>query len=77
MTKKLYAASKEKCIVEGVDAVMMQECLLGGHLYLQILKEKLSSWLNNVKFSIIKRAKAINNYTLKNREFLNQYQLFK
>lgn len=67
MTKKLFAACKEKCVVEGVDAVMMQECLLGGHLYLQIVKEKISSWLSNVKFAILKREKAINNYTIQPR----------
>lgn len=68
MTKKLFSASKENCIVEGVDAVMMQECLVGGHLYLQVLKEKIASWLNNVRLVIMKKAKSITNYTLKNRE---------
>lgn len=71
MTKKLFAASQEKCVIEGVDAVMMQECLLGGHLYLQIIKEKISTWLSNVRFSILKRAKTINNYTIKSLDVVN------
>lgn len=73
MTKKLFAACKGKCVIEGVDAVMMQECLLGGHLYLQVVKEKISSWLNNVRFSILKRAKTVNNYTTKPREYSNKF----
>jgi hypothetical protein len=31
--------------VEGVDSVMMHEIVLGGHLYLQLLKEKLEVFL--------------------------------
>lgn len=65
MTKKLYAFSNNKCAVEGADAVMMQECLLGGHLYLQVLKEKLCFWLTTLKNQILKRAKSAGNrYTL-------------
>nr|XP_012136993.1 PREDICTED: DNA-directed RNA polymerase I subunit RPA2 isoform X3 [Megachile rotundata] len=65
MTKKLFALANNKCAVEGADAVMMQECLLGGHLYLQVLKEKLYSWLNSLKMNILKRARSAGNrYTL-------------
>ncbi|XP_034948641.1 DNA-directed RNA polymerase I subunit RPA2 [Chelonus insularis] len=56
MTRKLFSLANEKCAVEGADAVMMQECLLGGHLYLQVLKEKLQTWLTSLKYAILKRA---------------------
>lgn len=72
MTKKLFALANNKCAVEGADSVMMQECLLGGHLYLQVLKEKLYSWLTNLKMSILKRARSAGNrYTLNVQEMLN------
>ncbi len=41
MVKKLFALVGDKCVVEGVDSIMMHEIVLGGHLYLQLLKEKL------------------------------------
>lgn len=70
MTKKLFAFANNKCAVEGADSVMMQECLLGGHLYLQVLKEKLSLWLAVLKFHILKRAKSAGNrYTLSVRKY--------
>ncbi|KAF7997189.1 hypothetical protein HCN44_005466 [Aphidius gifuensis] len=55
MTKKLFTLINEKCIVEGTDSVMMQECLLGGHLYLQTIKERLFAWLQTLRLSILKR----------------------
>lgn len=72
MTKKLFAFANNKCAIEGADAVMMQECLLGGHLYLQVLKEKLCLWLVGLKHHILKRAKSAGNrYTLSVQEMLN------
>lgn len=69
MTKKLFAFANNKCAYEGADAVMMQECLLGGHLYLQVLKEKLYDWLGRLRFFITKRAKVVgNNYALTMRK---------
>ena len=38
MIKKLFALVQDKCVPEGVDAVMMHEVVLGGHLYLQVLQ---------------------------------------
>ncbi|XP_063972531.1 DNA-directed RNA polymerase I subunit RPA2 isoform X2 [Diachasmimorpha longicaudata] len=61
MTKKLFSLANENSAVEGADAVMMQECLLGGHLYLQVLKEKLHTWLSILRMSILKRAKTVGN----------------
>jgi len=70
MTKKLFALAHNKCAIEGADTVMMQECLLGGHLYLQVLKEKLCSWLVGLKNHILKRAKSAGNrYTLSVRKY--------
>lgn len=70
MTKKLFAVANNKCAVEGVDAVMMQECLVGGYLYLQVLKEKLYSWVTSLKMSILKRARSAGNrYILNVRKY--------
>ena len=38
MARKLYALALEKCAPESADNPMMQEVLLGGHLYLMCLK---------------------------------------
>ena len=38
MARKLYAFALEKCAAETADNPMMQEVLLGGHLYLMCLK---------------------------------------
>ena len=58
MIKKLFALVQDKCVPEGVDAVMMHEIVLGGHLYLQLLKEKLQTWLLTLKGSILKKARS-------------------
>lgn len=42
--------------MEGADGVMMQEILLGGHLYQQIIKDRVDGWLTFLKFNILKRA---------------------
>ena len=55
MTQKLFVFAQDRCKAEGADAVMMQELLLGGHLYQQILKEKLQNWLIGLKYNILKR----------------------
>ena len=54
MTRKLYCYAQGKCAQEGMDPVMMQEVTLGGHLYLQMLKDRMANWLANLKFSILK-----------------------
>ncbi|KAJ8668817.1 hypothetical protein QAD02_000076 [Eretmocerus hayati] len=72
MTKKLFALADNQCAVEGADAVMMQECLLGGHLYLQVIKEKLYVWLMVLRANIIRRANLVgNHFTLNVQEMLN------
>lgn len=56
MTQKLFALAQDKCKPEGVDTTMMHELLLGGHLYLQVLKEKLQGWLHGLRISVMKRS---------------------
>jgi DNA-directed RNA polymerase I subunit RPA2 len=55
MTQKLFLFAQDKCKAEGADAVMMQELLLGGHLYLQMIKDRLQYWLVSLKFAISRR----------------------
>ena len=47
---------QDRCVVEGVDSVMMHEIVLGGHLYLQLLKEKLHRWAVSVKYRVMEKA---------------------
>ncbi|CAG9794694.1 unnamed protein product [Diatraea saccharalis] len=58
MTQKLGDLVQNKCKVEGADAVMVQELLLGGHLYLQILKERLQAIMVTMRILINKRCQA-------------------
>eukprot|EP00092_Neocalanus_flemingeri_P024162 GFUD01026209.1.p1 GENE.GFUD01026209.1~~GFUD01026209.1.p1 ORF type:complete len:1157 (+),score=299.03 GFUD01026209.1:56-3526(+) len=59
MIKKLFALVQDKCVVEGVDSLMMHEIVLGGHLYLQLLKEKLDDFCTILKSVILKKAKTV------------------
>ncbi|KAK9882973.1 hypothetical protein WA026_001189 [Henosepilachna vigintioctopunctata] len=70
MTQKLFAFAQNKCRVEGADAVMMQEVLLGGHLYLQVIKERLQNWVDNLKYVITKRSVTNNKFQLTQHELL-------
>ena len=56
---KLNILVQNTCVPEGVDCLMMHEIVLGGHLYLQLLKEKLETWLQTWKGCILKKAKAL------------------
>lgn len=64
MTQKLFVFAKDGCKIEGVDSIMMQELLLGGHLYLQIVKERMQGWLFAMKNNLIKRCKTRANFSL-------------
>ncbi|XP_073943178.1 RNA polymerase I subunit Rpl135 [Choristoneura fumiferana] len=68
MTHKLYDVVQNKCKVEGADAVMVQELQLGGHLYLQVLKERLEALLISVKYNIIKKAQQSKQLNMNLRE---------
>ncbi|KAJ9588284.1 hypothetical protein L9F63_018336 [Diploptera punctata] len=69
MLQKLFMSVENKCCVEGADAVMMHELLLGGHLYLQLLKEKIQTWLYMLKVIILKKANMRPNFALTPGEF--------
>ncbi|KAJ2941561.1 hypothetical protein O0L34_g14613 [Tuta absoluta] len=58
MSQKLYDVVQNKAKVEGADAVMVQELQVGGHLYLQVLKERLQMLLYVIKANVMKRAKS-------------------
>ncbi|XP_003739764.1 DNA-directed RNA polymerase I subunit RPA2 [Galendromus occidentalis] len=55
MVRKLFAAAKNKCALESADSTMNQEILLPGHLYLNVLKEKIEGLLLGVKLSTEKK----------------------
>merc|ERR1719391_640963 len=57
MIKKLFALVQDQCVVEGADSLMMHEIILGGHLYLQLLKEKLYDYMTILKMVILRMAK--------------------
>lgn len=57
MLQKLYAFAQGKICVEGSDAVMMQELLLGGHLYQQVMKSRLQMLLFGIKSAVSKKDK--------------------
>merc|ERR1719192_151950 len=59
MIKKLFLFVQEKCVVEGVDSLMMHEIIVGGHLYLQLMKEKLHDFMAILKTVILKKAQTV------------------
>lgn len=54
MMQKLYALVEGRIKPENPDALHCHEILLPGHIYLQIIKEKLQDWLLGVKACILK-----------------------
>lgn len=58
MIRKLFAVAKGECAVESPDNPMNHEVLLAGHLYLMVLKEKLSGFLYSIRQNIEKKAKS-------------------
>ncbi|XP_069682789.1 DNA-directed RNA polymerase I subunit RPA2 [Periplaneta americana] len=69
MMQKLFCSVHNKTSVESGDGLMMHELLLGGHFYLQYLKEKLSSWLVGVKLFILKKANSTASFSCTPSEF--------
>lgn len=57
MTEKLYAYVAGECLGDNLDSVSNQEVLLGGHLYGQLLSEKLYDLLMGAKARLIKDLK--------------------
>lgn len=57
MVRKLHALARENCCVESNDRAMFQEMLLPGHLYLQLLVEKLEVALLQLRSVVLHKAK--------------------
>ena len=57
MIEKLYAVVAGECEADSLDSVANQEVLLGGHLYGQLLAEKLYELLTGAKAKVIKDLK--------------------
>ncbi|KAJ1727936.1 hypothetical protein LPJ72_005694, partial [Coemansia sp. Benny D160-2] len=56
MARKLYASMSGECQTDNPDAQQMQEVYLPGHLYLAIIKEKISDYLLGVRQQLMKDA---------------------
>jgi DNA-directed RNA polymerase I subunit RPA2 len=59
MCQKLFSFVENKCKPESADSVMMQESLLAGHLYLQVLQDKMERWLMLLRSVITKKAQSL------------------
>ena len=57
MSRKMFAFAHGKCVAEGMDDVMMQEISLAGHIYMQLLKDRITRWLTGLKYAILKKAR--------------------
>ena len=58
MSRKMFVFAQGKCAMEGMDDVMMQEITLAGHVYMQLLKDRLTNWLSSVKYLMLKKARS-------------------
>ncbi|KAI9205077.1 uncharacterized protein BJ171DRAFT_82715 [Polychytrium aggregatum] len=52
MIQKLYSLVAGECASDNPDSPQFQEILLGGHLYMNYMKEKLDDWLTGIKTQI-------------------------
>ena len=76
MIDKLYAAVANETELDNLDSVAMHDVLLGGHLYLQILSEKLFDCLHiNLRARINKEIKRATFDPLKFRDILTTKRL--
>lgn len=57
MIRKVYGVASGEAMSENADSPSTQEVLMPGHLYLQILKEKLQEWLTAIKINIMKEVR--------------------
>jgi DNA-directed RNA polymerase I subunit RPA2 len=58
MADKLFALAGEVIEPDNLDALCYQELLLGGHLYLMVLRELLENTLQMIKARFVKDANA-------------------
>jgi len=63
--QKLYAGVQDKACPESADHVMLQEVLLGGHLYLQIIKDKLVNWVTTLQYLVLRKARIDPTFSIK------------
>lgn len=69
MTRKLFAFAQGKCNEEGMDPVMMQEITLAGHVYLQLLKDRMANWLGLVKMITLKKQRMSKDFDMNQSRF--------
>jgi len=72
MVRKMLAYIQDKCVLEGADCLMMQELILGGHLYLQLVKENLQQNLQILKMLILKKARTEDRNFLLTNEYMEK-----
>ena len=74
MLQKLYSLVAGKCQPDNPDSVQLQEILVGGHLYLNIIKEKLVDLLAAFKLQVqtdIRRQPATVNFSDSNHYYFD------
>lgn len=57
MLRKLFALVTSQCQPDSADSAMNQEVLLGGHLYLMVLKERLEVFLRFIRVELERRGR--------------------
>src|SRR5271170_6601130 len=67
MIRKLYALVGGDCAADNPDTSQHQEVLVGGFLYLQILKERIDDYLSGIRQLIQSELRAENNKTPKSK----------
>jgi len=74
MIEKLYAVVAGECECDSLDATCNQEVLLGGHLYGQLLSDKLYDLLMGAKAKVIKDLKnpKFDEQMLRNPQYLKK-----
>lgn len=70
MVKKLFQVVQGRNKNESADSVMMQELLLGGHLYQKIFKEYLETWMTNLKLNLNKKAQTTDSLQVKQTDII-------
>jgi len=48
MLQKLFSVAQNKSLIEGADGIMMQELMLGGHLYLKVIELNNLTLINRI-----------------------------
>ena len=74
MIEKLYAFVSGECNADNLDAPSNQEVMLGGHLYTQLMAEKLYDLLLGARSKLVKDLKnpKFDLVTLRNPNYLKK-----